>query len=310
MNDNQINEELNEEDLDLGFDDEDLNDTSDEGKDEGDIEFDYDEEGNIVIPDDSEDNDSEEEADEASEGADAEGNDDADKGQDENGGAEEAPSTEKPEVVEPATAPDAKDVELANLRRQIAAKDKQIAERDAQIRDTLKSLGADENEGIAGLERLAAEAAEIPVEEYRRRKAEKLQQEEAMRLVQKQKFDEKIRDDLAAVQKAYPNTKQYKSVFEFPNFAKFGKFRDAGLSPEEAYIAANPQGVMTSVAGAAQQQARNLSNTKDHLRSNVPVGSKDKSITITKKQMAEYRDLFPGMSDKDIVALHKQTMKK
>ena len=303
MNDNQIKDELNEEDLDLGFDDEDLNDTSDEGKDEGDIEFDYDEEGNIVIPDDSEDGDSEEEADEASEGADAEGNDDADKGQDENGGAEEAPSAKKPEVVEPAAAPDAKDAEIAKLRRQ-------LAERDSQIKDTLKNLGADENGGVAELERLAAEAEEIPVEEYRRRKAEKLQQEEAMRLVQKQKFDEKIRADLAAVQKAYPNTKQYKSVFEFPNFAKFSKFRDVGLSPEEAYIAANPQGVMTSVAGAAQQQARNLSNTKDHLRSNVPVGSKDKSITITKKQMAEYRDLFPSMSDKEIVALHKQTMKK
>lgn len=303
MNDNQIKDELNEEDLDLGFDDEDLTDTSDEDKDEGDIEFDYDEEGNIVIPDDSEDGDSEEEADDAPVGADAEGNDDADKGQDENGGAEEAPPAKKPEVVEPATAPDAKDAEIAKLRRQ-------LAERDSQIKDTLKSLGADENGGVAELERLAAEATEIPVEEYRRRKAEKLQQEEAMRLVQKQKFDEKIRADLAAVQKAYPNTKQYKSVFEFPNFAKFSKFRDAGLSPEEAYIAANPQGVMTSVAGAAQQQARNLSNTKDHLRSNVPVGSKDKSITITKKQMAEYRDLFPGMSDKEIVALHKQTMKK
>ena len=303
MNDNQIKDELNEEDLDLGFDDEDLTDTSDEDKDEGDIEFDYDEEGNIVIPDDSEDDNSEEEAEKDSEGADAEGNDAADNGQDENGGAEEAPSTEKPKVVEPAAAPDAKDAEIAKLRRQ-------LAERDSQIKDTLKSLGADENGGVAELERLAAEAAEIPVEEYRRRKAEKLQQEEAMRLVQKQKFDEKIRADLAAVQKAYPNTKQYKSVFEFPNFAKFSKFRDAGLSPEEAYIAANPQGVMTSVAGAAQQQARNLSNTKDHLRSNVPVGSKDKSITITKKQMAEYRDLFPGMSDKEIVALHKQTMKK
>lgn len=303
MNDNQIKDELNEEDLDLGFDDEDLNDTSDEDKDEGDIEFDYDEEGNIVIPDDSEDGDSEEEADDAPEGADAEGNDDADKGQDENGGAEEAPSAKKPEVVEPAAAPDAKDAEIAKLRRQ-------LAERDSQIKDTLKNLGADENGGVAELERLAAEAAEISVEEYRRRKAEKLQQEEAMRLVQKQKFDEKIRADLAAVQKAYPNTKQYKSVFEFPNFAKFSKFRDVGLSPEEAYIAANPQGVMTSVAGAAQQQARNLSNTKDHLRSNVPVGSKDKSITITKKQMAEYRDLFPSMSDKEIVALHKQTMKK
>ena len=303
MNDNQIKDELNEEDLDLGFDDEDLTDTSDEDKDEGDIEFNYDEEGNIVIPDDSEDGDSEEEADDAPEGADAEGNDDADKGQDENGGAEEAPPAKKPEVVEPATAPDAKDAEIAKLRRQ-------LAERDSQIKDTLKSLGADENGGVAELERLAAEAAEIPVEEYRKRKAERLQQEEAMRLVRQQKFDEKIRADLAAVHQAYPETKKYKSVYEFPNFAEFGRYRDLGLSPEKAYIAANPQGVMTSVAGAAQQQVRNLSNTKDHLRSNVPVGSKDKSITITKKQMAEYRDLFPGMSDKEIVALHKQTMKK
>ena len=303
MNDNQIKDELNEEDLDLGFDDEDLTDTSDEDKDEGDIEFDYDEEGNIVIPDDSEDDNSEEEAEKDSEGADAEGNDAADNGQDENGGAEEAPSTEKPKVVEPAAAPDAKDAEIAKLRRQ-------LAERDSQIKDTLKSLGADENGGVAELERLAAEATEIPVEEYRRRKAEKLQQEEAMRLVQKQKFDEKIRADLAAVQQAYPETKQYKSVFEFPNFAKFSKYRDLGLPPDEAYIAANPKGVMTSVAGAAQQQVRNLSNTKDHLRSNVPVGSKDKSITISKKQMAEYRDLFPNLSDKEIVALHKQTMKK
>ena len=303
MNDNQINDELNEEDLDLGFEDEDLTDTSDDDQDEGDIEFDYDEEGNIVIPDDSEDDNSEEEAEKDSEGADSEGNDDADKGQDENGGAEEAPSAEKPGVVKPAAAPDAKDAEIAKLRRQ-------LAERDSQIKDTLKSLGADENGGVAELERLAAEAAEIPVEEYRRRKAEKLQQEEAMRLVQKQKFDEKIRADLAAVQQAYPETKQYKSVFEFPNFAKFSRYRDLGLPPDEAYIAANPKGVMTSVAGAAQQQARNLNSTKDHLRSNVPVGSKDKSITISKKQMAEYRDLFPNLSDKEIVALHKQTMKK
>ena len=303
MNDNQIKDELNEEDLDLGFEDEDLTDTSDDDQDEGDIEFDYDEEGNIVIPDDSEDDNSEEEAEKDSEGADSEGNDDADKGQDENGGAEEAPSAEKPGVVKPAAAPDAKDAEIAKLRRQ-------LAERDSQIKDTLKSLGADENGGVAELERLAAEAAEIPVEEYRRKKAERMQQEEAMRLVQKQKFDEKIRADLAAVQQAYPETKQYKSVFEFPNFAKFSRYRDLGLPPDEAYIAANPKGVMTSVAGAAQQQARNLNSTKDHLRSNVPVGSKDKSITISKKQMAEYRDLFPNLSDKEIVALHKQTMKK
>ena len=28
------------------------------------------------------------------------------------------------------------------------------------------------------------------------------------------------------------------------------------------------------------------------------------------KQMAEYKDLFPNMSDKEIIALYKQTIKK
>jgi hypothetical protein len=294
----EIKDELNEE-IELDTEDMDLTETEDEDKDEGDIEFDYDDDGNIIIPDDIEDASSDEEE-----------NNDADKKQDENGSAEEELSTNEPEVVEPVPVPDAKDVELAKLRAALAAKDKQIEERDAQIRDTLKNLGADENEGIAGLEKLAAEAAEMSVEDYRKQKAERMQKEEAIRLVNKQRFEEKIRADLVAVQQTYPSAKQYKSVYEFPNFDKFSKFRDAGLTPEEAYIAANPQSVMTSVAGAAQQQVRNLSNTKNHLRSNVPVGSKDNSITITKKQMTEYRDLFPNMSDKEIIALHKKTMKK
>ena len=122
-------------------------------------------------------------------------------------------------------------------------------------------------------------------------------------------FDEKIRSDLAAVQRAYPETKAYNSVYDFPNFAKFSQYRDLGLPPEDAYIAANPKSVMTSVADAAKQQTLNLNN-KDHLRSNVPKSSKENSTVISKKQMAEYKELFPNLSDKEIVALYKQTIKK
>lgn len=286
MND-EIKEEL-EEEIDFEFEEE-PTETSDEVTEDGEVEFDYDEDGNIVIPDDEEETEttSEEKPEAEPEKTEEPETDDAE---------------EQPEET-PVAAPDAKDVEIARLR-------KQLAERDSQIRDTLKCLGADENEGIAGLEKLAAEAIDKPLDDYRKEKADRFQQEEALRIVQRQKFDEKIRADLAAVHQAYPETKQYKSVYEFPNFAKFSKYRDLGLPPDEAYIAANSKGVMTSVAGAAQQQARNLNNTKSHLRSNVPVGSKDKSITISKKEMSEYRDLFPNMSDKEIVALHKQTMKK
>lgn len=298
MNDEHRTDELDEE-FDLVNESEEV--TADEGKGEGDVEFDYDDEGNIVIPDDSDDSDSEEEAEEPIEGEESEEDNEADKEQDES--EEEMHIPEESEVVEPDTAPDERDAEIERLR-------KQLAERDAQIKDTLKSLGADENEGIAGLEKLAAEASDLSIDEYRKKRDERLEQEAAAKLVQRQKFEEKTRADLAAVQQAYPEAKQYKSVFEFPNFEKFSKYRDLGLPPDEAYIAANPRAVMASVAGAAQQKARNLNNTKNHLRSNVPVGSKDNSNTITKRQMAELRDIFPGMSDKDIVALHKQIMKK
>lgn len=291
MEDEKLTEELNEEDIDL---EEELDTDTEEVDSDGEVEFDYDDDGNVIIPEDAEEEvteeaetDTEEKTEEA-DGAKEEGQDDK---------AKEA------EVVEPAAAPNDKDIEIAKLK-------KQLNERDSVIRDTLKSLGADENDGVEGLEKLAAEAEDKTLEEYRKERAARNEQEEAVRILQKQKFEEKIRADLAAVQTAYPEAKQYKSVYEFPNFAEFSKYRDLGLSPEKAYIAANPQSVMTKVADAAVQQARNLSGTKDHLRSNVPVGSKDKSITISKKQMAEYKELFPNMSDKDIVALYKRTNKK
>lgn len=302
MKDEQIKDELEEEtdtefEDDVDFETEDLTEASNDNEEDEDVEFSYDDDGNIVIPDDSDEEDSEDEKD-----ADEDGNDSDDASD-----SEKEHSVKKAEDEEKTSAdknvPDTRDAEIENLRKQLAA-------RDAQIKDTLKSLGADENGGIEELERIAAEATDTPLEEYRQKKAERLQQEEAIRIVKKQQFEEMIRADLASVHQAYPETKQYKTVFEFPNFAEFSKYRDLGLSPEKAYIAANPQSVMTSVATATQQQTRNLANTKTHLHSNVPVGSKDKSITITKKQMSEYKDLFPNMSDKEIIALHKQTMKK
>ena len=290
MNEEMIDGELNEETETVAEDEELFNETP-EATESNEIEFDYDDDGNIVIPDDSADLhiDVDEE----------DGNNDANNEQAEQPVEEVA----EQEAEKPADAPDSRDAEIDKLR-------KQLAERDAQIKDTLKCLGADENGGIAELEKIAAEATDTPLEEYRQKKAERMKQEEAIRLVQKQQFEDKIRADLAAVQLAYPETKKYKSVYEFPNFDKFCEYRDMGLTPEVAYIASNPKSVMSSVAGAAQQQARNLNATKSHLRSNVPVGSKDTSITISKRQMAEYKDLFPGMSDKEIVALYKQTIKK
>lgn len=281
----EIKEELDEEVVDApelesedeSFDTEETFDEDFEDEEEQideDVEFDYDEEGNVIIPEDKEEEVAETK--------------------------EEEP--EKAEDAEESNTLDEKDAKIASL-------EKSIKDRDAKLRDALKSLGVNESDIDTAIEKLAAEAEDKTVEKYRQERDERIEKEEAEKLIKEHRFEEKIRADLSAINTAYPDTKKYKSVYEFPNFAKFSKYRDLGLPPDEAYIASHPQGVISSAVNSAQQQMRNLSGTKDHLRSNVPVGSKDTSITITKRQMSEYRDIFPNLSDKEIVALHKQTMK-
>jgi hypothetical protein len=273
----ELNEELNEEieETEAEFEAEEITEEETEEAPEEDVELEYDDEGNIVIPEDSQEEIAEEENNEE---------------------AKEEPKNDK-------SALDEKDAEIARLK-------KLLESNDMQLRDTLKSLGVDEKDGISALEKLAAEAEDTPIEEYRKKKAERIEKEEAAKTLRELKAAETKRSDLSAIHTAYPETTKYKSVEEFPNFAKFGQYRILGLPPEEAYIASHSKVVISNAVESAKQQTRNLSNTKNHLRSNVPVGSRDRSITITKREMSEYKEMFPNLSDKEIVALYKQTNKK
>lgn len=297
MNDT-INTEV-EKDLEIDAEDvsEDL-DTNTDADEDSELDFEYDENGDIIIPDEDDEADAEDASDDDSD----EGDTDADEEQDETseGDAEEAPAAQ--EVVEPASAQqDDKDREIAALRRQYSAL-------ESQTKDTLAKLGVEDGDIMAGLVKLAAEADEITPEEYLRRKAERDRNAEAVRTLQAIEFEKKMKADLAEVHAAFPETKAYDSVTKFPNFAKFGQFRDKGLSPKEAYIAANPDAVRASVATATKRQS--LNETKSHLKPVVSKQSKDNSITITKKEMAEYRELFPNLSVKEIMSLYRQTKKK
>lgn len=78
-----------------------------------------------------------------------------------------------------------------------------------------------------------------------------------------------------------------------------------GLGAKEAYAAANPDGIRSSVAASAKQQAAN--NGKAHLRSAVPKGAADHSTRLTKAEMSIMRQVFPDKSDKEIISLYKKT---
>lgn len=250
-------------------------------------EFEYDEDGNIIIPDVVKDEDEEEVAEE--EGETKKGEEGEDSKPDE-------------EVAEPNAEQDATRKELEELKRKLSAY-------ESQTKDTLAKLGIETEDALEGLAGLAAEAEGITTEEYLKRKAQVEQDEKARALLRNAEFEKMARADLAELHAVFPETQSYKDIRDMPKdiLKEFGKYRDMGLSPKAAYAAANPDGIRNNVAAAVKKQS--LHDTKTHLQSSVPKGSKDNSIKMTKKDLEYWRGIFPNRSDKEIAKLYKESMK-
>ena len=263
---------------------------------EKDDEFEYDDDGNIIIPDVIEDEDQDEDGDDDA----ADTDDDTDDEDEGEGGSDD----EDKETPKPETQPEGKDEKDA----QIEALTKELDALKAQSADTLAKLGVKSENVLEGLEKVAAESDDMSLDEYRKKKAESQRDDAARKLLQQAEFEKKMLSDFAEIQREFPETRGLKSLREIENLAKFGRFRDLGLSPKEAYAAANPDSVRKSVAAATKQQS--LNETKAHLKSAVPAGSKDDGIAISKKELKEWRDLFPNLSDKEISKLYKESAKK
>ncbi|MCD8309485.1 MAG: hypothetical protein LUD19_06495 [Clostridia bacterium] len=276
-----------------------LDETDDTGSEtapeDTDSEFEYDEDGNIIIPDVIADDEQEEAA-----GQDDNSNDGDNTSKEETQPANNADSEEKAkQKAELEAVKKQKDTEIATLKKRLKAI-------ESQGKETLSKLGVKADDVLDGLEKVAAESEEIPVEEYKKKKAEKERTDEAVKAYQRAAFEKKMQSDLEEVQKYYPETKGKKSVTEIDNFNEFAKLRDKGLSPKQAYAAANPDGIRTNVATSVRQQS--LNETKAHLKSVAPKSSKDNSVSMTRKELSEWRDLFPGKSDKEIYSLYKQSL--
>ena len=263
---------------------------------EKDDEFEYDDDGNIIIPDVIEDEDQDEDGDDDAADTDDD-TDDEDEGDD---GSDD----EDKELKEPEAKPEGKDEKDA----QNEALKKELDALKAQAADTLAKLGVKSDNVLEGLEKVAAESDDLSLDDYRKKKAESQRDDAARKLLQQTEFEKKMLSDFAEIQREFPETRGLKSLREIENLAKFGRFRDLGLSPKEAYAAANPDSVRKNVAAATKQQS--LNETKAHLKSAVPAGSKDDGIAISKKELKEWRDLFPNLSDKEISKLYRESAKK
>lgn len=205
-------EETDEEDYTADVDDTDYEDAEDE-----DVELEYDEDGNIVIPDDE----AEEEGD-------------------------TTPNEEEP-TAPPSTPPATTDAEELHRTKQ------ELEALRAQTQRTLKSMGYEDGDVLEGLERLEAESLGQTPEEHREAKKEEALKKEGLLAL----YEQKKAEDLAAVVTACPEAAKYKLVTDFPNFKRFSELRDLGLSAPEAFRATHPADLAASAAASAKQTARN-----------------------------------------------------
>ena len=194
------------------------------------------------------------------------------------------------------------DEDAPRLRAELDALRKQTSE-------TLKKLGVETDDPMGGLEALAADAEGLTLEEYRQRKFDAERAEKADRLLKQQEFERLAAQDLAALQTEFPETRAYKSLLEMPAEVRqvFARLREKGLSPKQAYAAANVDGIRSNVAASVKKTA--MHDGKEHLRTAVPKNAKNTAFRMTRSQLEEARAIFPGYSDQKIIALYKQASK-
>ncbi len=182
---------------------------------------------------------------------------------------------------------------------------KKYDEREAVIKDALKALGIEASNVEEGLLRLAADATGMSVEDYAKQRNENRKLEEAQRVYKEVMLERMVQQDLNDLHTLFPETKSITKFEDIPNAKRYAELRDKGLSAKEAYSAANADARREVIANSVKQQTINAS--KSHLKSNVPIASKDTSIKISRGEMEQMRELFPDKSDKELVALYKKT---
>lgn len=233
-------------------------------------ELKYDDEGNIIIPDEID-------------------NEDASKDETDT------------DDVEPSKTVDEKDLEISRLRER-------LADLESQSKDTLKKLGIETDDVMEGLAELAAETADQTTEEYKADRAKQRTAEREAEAKRIADFEALAAKDLAELQEYYPETKAYKNIKDMPPdvLKEFAANRNLGLSAKKAYAAANVDGIRNSAAEAGKRKATNQS--KAHLQSSNPKGGAKTGTYISAKEMNAWRDMFPNKSDKEIIAIYKKTL--
>lgn len=272
---------------------------AEDGRDD---EFDYDADGNIIIPDVEFDD-----PDDAHD-ADSDAHDDEEDDTDaENGGGvpTETETEEEKENAPKIPENDPRDARIAELQKLLEQSDRKNKRMESQAKDLLDALGIKDADTMHGLAKIVADSQEKDVDEYIRERDKKATDAELISALRMSQFAEKKRRDLEDVQKYYPETAKCKDISEIGNFKRFCDLRDSGYSAKDAYGMANYETVTKRAAENAKRQS--LAGTKDHIRSSVPKPvSGEEDFHMTNKELRDAREWFPDLSDAEIKKLYKQ----
>lgn len=263
-----------------------------------DVDAELDEE--VIDEDDSEESDEDEELDESDEDEEVEEETE-----------EETDGEEDEEIDQEDTQVSEKDAKIAELERQHEVDLTGRKRLEDQVKETLKKLGIEVDGDVTEvLDRVAAEAEGKTFEEYRKEKNEKEELEMAKQTLARQRFEQLAANDLAELKKSFPDLLQVNHIRNaFKNvedFVQFGKLRDSGISPKNAYMAVNGDQIRTAQAQAAQKKTE--SDGKRHITSVAPKKTSDTSVTMPKEILREWRDNFPELTDAEIRKLYKETL--
>ena len=224
---------------------------------------------------------------------------------------EEADGKDNEEIDEEDTQVSEKDAKIAELERQQEVRDTMHAKFEKQVKDTLEKLGITVDGDVAeALDRVAAEAEGKTLEEYRKERTEKEELEDAKQTLARQRFEQMAANDLAELKKSFPDLLKVDNIRKCFNsmedFIQFGKLRDSGVNPKNAYMAVNGEQVRTAQAQAAQKKVE--SDGKRHITSAVSKKASGNTVVMPKETLKEWRDNFPELSDAEIRKLYRETL--
>ena len=108
-------------------------------------------------------------------------------------------------------------------------------------------------------------------------------------------YAELDRADMRELCKLFPHLRGKESVAELENPLRYAALRDLGLTPKEAYLATNSH--ISSY------------DNRSHLQSAVPRPAGASQDMLDTKGLEAARELFAGLSDREIQRLYKKVSK-